>query len=284
MDFGSLQPDQDFVAIALQSEHNQVTPRALPDSGRDDGTMSGCCPSMVTPANAHILVIEDEEAIRELVAFHLHLGGFRFTGLSDGAEALQQIRERSFDLIILDVVLPTVDGLTLCQAIRKDGPNFDVPVLMLTARAEESDRVVGLDTGADDYLTKPFSVRELMSRIRALLRRPKSTWRSPSNERDLTISRLGVTIDPGRRRVTVDGQPVSLTPQEFGLLHLLASNPGIVFEREELLARVWRDEVFVTVRGVDTLVSRLRRKIERNPTEPTRVVTARGAGYKFGEE
>jgi DNA-binding response OmpR family regulator len=239
---------------------------------------------VLTPQNAHILVVEDDEAIRDLVSFHLQLGGFQFTAVGDGAAALPQIRESSFDLIILDVVLPRIDGLTLCETIRRAGPNSDVPIMMLTARAEESDRVVGLDSGADDYLTKPFGVRELMSRIRALLRRPKSTWRSPSRDRDLMISSLGVTIDPSRRRVTVDGQPVSLTPQEFTLLYLLASNPGIVFDREELLARVWRDEVFVTARGVDTLVSRLRRKIERDPSEPTRVVTARGAGYKFGDD
>jgi DNA-binding response OmpR family regulator len=230
----------------------------------------------------HILLVEDEEAIRELVSFHLRLAAFAYTAVCDGAQALRSAHQRPFDLIILDIVLPGVDGITVCQAIRAEGPNREIPILMLTARAEESDRVVGLDSGADDYLTKPFGVRELMARVRALLRRPKSTWRSPGRSREQpVVSHLGMTIDPTRRRVTVDGRIVSLTPQEFNLLYLLASNPGIVFEREEILARVWAGDVFVTVRGVDALVKRLRRKIEIDPAQPARVLTAWGTGYKF---
>ncbi len=229
-------------------------------------------------------MIEDEEAIRDLVSFHLRLADFEFTGVCDGNEALRTAQEQAFDLIIIDVVLPGLDGVTICQAIRKDGPNCEVPILMLTARADEADRVVGLDSGADDYLTKPFGVRELLSRVKALMRRPRSTWRSAARGRESpAVSNLGVTIDPTRRRVTVDSRVVALTPQEFSLLYLLASHPGVVFDREELLARVWEDDVFVTLRGVDTLVKRLRRKIEPDPTRPTRVVTAWGAGYKFGD-
>jgi DNA-binding response OmpR family regulator len=225
--------------------------------------------------------VEDDEAILNLVGFHLRLADFAFTAVSDGREALRVAQDRLFDLIVLDIVLPGMDGLTVCQAIRHDSPNSEVPILMLTARTEESDRVLGLESGADDYLTKPFGVRELIARLRALMRRPRSTWRSVT--RGQATSHLGVTIDPTRRRVTVDGGAVALTPQEFGLLHLLVSHPGIVFTREELIKRVWQGEVFITPRGVDTLIKRLRRKVERDPAQPTRILTTRGAGYKFGE-
>ena len=232
-------------------------------------------------AQAHVLIVEDEDAIRELVCLHLRLADFRYTTLVDGAEALRVAQGQPFDLIVLDVVLPGVDGVTICQAIRRGGPNREVPILMLTARAGEADRVIGLDSGADDYVVKPFSVRELVSRVRALLRRPRSTWRSGSE--GPTVSHLGVTVDPARRRVTVDREAIPLTPQEFNLLYLLASHPGIVFDRQDLLARVWDEHVFITVRSVDTLVKRLRHKIEIDPSQPTRIITARGTGYKFGE-
>ena len=239
---------------------------------------------METNHPPRVLLVEDEEAIRELVSFHLKLAGYDYTTVADGRQALCIADQREFDLIILDVVLPGVDGVTVCQAIRKDGPNREVPILMLTARADESDRVIGLDSGADDYLTKPFGVRELLARLKALLRRPKSTWRSPSRSKALSIvSHLGVTLDPTRRRVTVDDRIVALTPHEFNLLQLLIAHPGTVFERDEILARVWKDDVFVTVRGVDALVKRLRRKIEADPSQPKRVLTAWGSGYKFGE-
>ena len=154
---------------------------------------------------------------------------------------------------------------------------------MLTARGQETDKVVGLEIGADDYVTKPFSIREFLARINALMRRPRSTWRATTGTAEPTVSVLGVTIDPTRRRVTRDGDVVSLTPQEFSLLYLLASNPGIVFSRDELLTRIWYNGVFVTDRGVDTLVKRLRQKIETDPSRPTRIITVRGTGYKFGE-
>ena len=183
-------------------------------------------PQMSTPP-PRVLLVEDEEAIRDLVSFHLKLADFDYTTLADGNDALDLAQRREFDLIILDIVLPGVDGITVCQSIRREGPNREVPILMLTARAEEADRVVGLESGADDYLTKPFGVRELLARLKALLRRPKSTWRSPSRrpERDI-VSHLGVEIDPTRRRVTVDDRVIALTPHEFNLLHLLIAHPG----------------------------------------------------------
>ena len=231
-----------------------------------------------------VLLVEDEDAIRDLVSFHLKLADFEYTTVCDGNDALQLTQQREFDVIILDVVLPGVDGVTVCQSIRRRGPNREVPILMLTARAAESDRVVGLESGADDYLTKPFGVRELIARLKALLRRPKSTWRSATASAEPhLITHGGVTLDARKRRVTINDRPVALTPHEFSLLQLLLSQPGTVFERDEILSRVWNDDVFVTVRGVDALVKRLRRKIEDDPSQPKRVLTAWGTGYKFGE-
>jgi DNA-binding response OmpR family regulator len=236
-------------------------------------------------APMQVLVVEDEESIRELLQFHLELTGYTCTAVADGKEALHLAERQGFDLIVLDLVLPSLDGVSVCRAIRANGgPNRDVPLMMLTARREESDKVLGLESGADDYLTKPFSVREFLARVNALMRRPRSTWRAatPPGERR-TVSLLGLTIDPMRRRVTCDGRQVSLTPQEFNLVYVLASNPGVVFTREELLGRVWDSNVFVTDRGVDTLVKRVRRKIEKDPSHPRRILTERGSGYKFGE-
>lgn len=231
-----------------------------------------------------VLLVEDDKAIRDLVAFHLELAKYEVTATADGKEALTLSSERQFDLIVLDILLPGIDGVALCRSIRSEGPNSDVPILMLTARREESDKVLGLKSGADDYLTKPFGIRELMARLEALLRRPRSTWRTTARPREQpVVSLLGVTIDPQRHRVTCDGEPVALTPQEFNLLYLLASHPGVVFEREELLTRVWDEDVHITNRGVDTLVRRLRLKIEKDPRNPQRIVTVWGSGYKFGE-
>ena len=241
--------------------------------------------SLPAPATrSHVLLIEDEEPIRELIEFHLDLAGMDCTAVADGREALRLALQRPFDIVVLDLALPTVDGITLCRTFRRDGPNREVPILMLTARREESDKILGLDSGADDYMTKPFGIRELLARLGALLRRPRSTWRAhpPVAADSVVVSRLGISIDPARRRVTVDDCMAALTPHEFNLLYLLASRPGIVFSREELLKTVWPDDVNVTLRGVDTLVKRLRRKIERDPSQPERVITVWGAGYKFG--
>ena len=237
------------------------------------------------PDSARVLVVEDEEAIRDLICFHLDLVGYTCETAADGREALALAAREPFDVLVLDVVLPGLDGVTLCQAIRREGPNREVPIMMLTARRQEADKVLGLESGADDYLTKPFSVREFLARMAALMRRPRSTWRSAlAQAEQRPISLHGVVVDPRRRCVSCNGHGVSLTPQEFGLLYLLMSNAGIVFTRDELLAQVWQDRVFVTARGVDTLVKRLRRKIEKHPNQPTRIVTVRGAGYKFADE
>src|SRR5205809_410407 len=234
----------------------------------------------VTP---RVLVVEDEPNIRELVCLHLGLEGYACDSLGDGREALKRTEAERFDLLVLDVMIPGLDGLTLCRAVRNGRTNRDVPILMLTARREESDKVVGLESGADDYLTKPFGVRELVARARALLRRPRQTAADRAADEEQPVIVHGVEIDPARRRVRVDGRDVDLTDQEFRLLHLLATHAGIVFSREALLAKIWRGDTFVTVRSVDTLVKRLRRRVEPDPASPRYLLTVWGVGYKFAD-
>jgi len=234
-------------------------------------------------APQHILVVEDEPNIRELVCLHLRLEGYACDGLGDGREALERAEAERYDLLVLDVMIPGLDGLSLCRAIRNGRVNHDVPILILTARREESDKVVGLESGADDYLTKPFGVRELVARARALLRRPRQTAAMQARVDDQSLLVHGIEIDPARRRVSVEGRDVDLTDQEFRLLHLLAEHAGIVFSREALLGKIWRGDTFVTVRSVDTLVKRLRRRIEPDPANPRYLLTVWGVGYKFAD-
>lgn len=232
---------------------------------------------------SHVLVVEDDPHIRDLVALHLGLEGLTCTAVADGREALATLDARAFDLVVLDVMLPGVDGLTICRAMRRSGPNTGTPVLMLTARGEEADKVLGLETGADDYLAKPFGIREFVARVRALLRRPRTGPDAAAGDGGRIVTIHGVEIDPARRRVRVRGEGIELTAQEFRLLHLLATHPGIVFSREALLTKVWPDQTFVTPRSVDTLVKRLRRRIEADTDQPALVLTVWGAGYKFAD-
>jgi DNA-binding response OmpR family regulator len=240
----------------------------------------------------HVLIVEDDTHIRDLIVLHLGLEGLQTSAVADGREGLDRAASQAFDLIVLDLMLPGLDGISICRALRRTGPNQDVPVLMLTARREESDKVLGLESGADDYLVKPFGVRELVARVRALLRRPRASQiaaaaaaaapdTSLPSERSVHLH--GIEIDPARRRVRVRGDEVELTAQEFRLLHLLASHPGIVFSREALLSRVWPDHTYVTPRSVDTLVKRLRRRVEVDSAEPSLVLTIWGSGYKFAD-
>ena len=234
---------------------------------------------------ARVLVVEDEAHIRDLIVLHLGLEGLETTAVGDGPDALARASTQPFDLIVLDLMLPGIDGIAITRAIRRDGPNQDVPILMLTARREESDKVLGLESGADDYLAKPFGIRELVARVRALLRRPRRSQlqaeSQAAGERPLEIH--GLHIDPARRRVRVRGADVDLTAQEFKLLHVLASHPGIVFSREALLTRVWPDQTFVTERSVDSLVKRLRRRVEHDPADPKIILTVWGSGYKCAD-
>jgi DNA-binding response OmpR family regulator len=238
----------------------------------------------MSPDPVRVLVVEDEPNIRELVCLHLRHEGYECEPIGDGQSALEVAQAERFDLLVLDLMLPGLDGLSLCRAVRNGRVNADVPILMLTARGEEADKVVGLESGADDYLTKPFGVRELVARARALLRRPRNGGAaagSGASGEVLTIR--GIEIDVPRRKVRAAGRDVELTDQEFRLLHLLASHPGIVFSREALLSRIWRGDTFVTVRSVDTLVKRLRRRIELDPANPGFIQTVWGVGYKFAD-
>ena len=230
-----------------------------------------------------VLVVEDEPNIRELVCLHLGHEGYACDGVGDGAEALRRAEDERFDLLVLDVMIPGLDGLSVCRAVRNGRTNYDVPILMLTARREESEKVLGLESGADDYLTKPFGVRELVARARALLRRPRQSARVEPGDAVPPVRVRGIEIDSDRRRVSVEGRGVDLTDQEFRLLHLLATHAGIVFSREALLAKIWRGDTFVTVRSVDTLVKRLRRRIEADSAHPRFLLTVWGVGYKFAD-
>src|SRR5262249_6123606 len=235
-----------------------------------------------TAASRQALVVDDEAPVRELVRLHLGVAGFDVTELGDGARAVAIGRTARFDVIILDILLHDVDGITVCQALRAQGPNVDTPILMLTARDAESDKVVGVESGADDCITKPFGMRELMARIKALLRRYSRTAHM-SPDGPSVIERRGVLVDIDKRLATANGQAVDLTRQEFELLHLLLSRPGIVVSREALLSKVWGGGTYVTVRTVDTVISRLRRKLEVEPHDPELILTVWGVGYKCAD-
>lgn len=227
------------------------------------------------------LVVEDERHIRELLRLHLELAGFELEEVGDGRSALDRARATRVDLIILDVMLPGLDGVTVCRAIRSSGPNVATPILMLTARDGESDKVLGLESGADDYLTKPFGIRELLARIGAIMRRHRREESDPASAR--AVQSRHVSLDRDRRQAVIRGENVELTKQEFELLYLLAGRPGIVFSRTALLQQVWSGDTYVTDRTIDAVISRLRRKIERDPQDPELILTAWGVGYKFAD-
>jgi DNA-binding response OmpR family regulator len=228
---------------------------------------------------ARVLVVEDDEHIRDLVTLHLGVEGLQHVGVGDGNDALRLAREQAFDLIVLDLMLPGLDGVTLCRAIRRESMNVDTPILMLTARREESDKVLGLDSGADDYLTKPFGVAEFVARVRALLRRR----RGPASSHAGVVQAGALVVDPARRQARLDDRAIDLTAHEFDLLYVLASNRGIVFSRDALVQRVWGDGTHITDRSVDTLIKRLRKKIETDPANPAYILTVWGTGYKFAD-
>jgi DNA-binding response OmpR family regulator len=240
---------------------------------------------MATPANTfrRALIVEDEPSIREIVRLHLSLAGFETDEIADGHAALDRVRADRFDLVVLDVMLPGVDGVTLCRALRSGGPNQRAGVLMLTARDTEAEKVIGLESGADDYLTKPFGVREFMARVAAVLRRASGGLTEPDRRSTGIVTSADVTLDPDRRQARVRGDLVELTKQEFDILYLLASRRGIVFSRAAVIAKVWGGDTYVTERTVDSVVSRLRRKIEQDPNDPEMILTAWGVGYKFAD-
>jgi DNA-binding response OmpR family regulator len=242
--------------------------------------MSGSAPP--PGASARAFVVEDDPHIRELVVLHLELEGLTVVAAADGDEALRRLADEAFDVVVLDLMLPKVDGLTVCRAIRRNATNHAVPILMLTARRDEADKVLGLDSGADDYLTKPFGVAELAARVRALLRRAQSAAGPDAGAAMITAGPL--RVDPARRRAEIRGQAIDLTPHEFDVLSLLAANPGVVFSRRRLVDEAWPHDVHVTERSVDTVIKRLRQKIEVHPGEPDLILTAWGTGYRFADD
>jgi len=234
-----------------------------------------------TAPRRRILVVEDEAPIRELLRLHLSLAGFDIEEVAEGTAALERARSQKFDLIVLDVMVPGLDGITLCRAIRSQSVNMASAVLMLTARASEADTVLGLESGADDYVAKPFSIREMVARVGAILRRNERIDTPVGGGGLRHVRSRDVTLDPERREAIVRGRGVDLTKQEFDLLYLLAARPGIVFSRTALLTKVWTDDTYVTERTVDTVISRLRRKVEHDAQNPQLILTAWGVGYKF---
>jgi DNA-binding response OmpR family regulator len=224
-----------------------------------------------------ILIVEDDRRIATLVAKNLAAAGFDCRTVHDGESALREVERAIPALVVLDLMLPGIDGLEIARRLRRREEGRDLPILMLTARSSEGDKVLGLEIGADDYLTKPFSTLELVARVRALLRR------AAPDARAALLERGDLRIDPARRAVERDGAPVPLTTLEFDLLYVLASRPGRVFSREALLEHVWGEGRLVDDRSIDSLVSRLRRKLEPDPAHPAYVQTVWGAGYRFVE-
>lgn len=224
-----------------------------------------------------VLVVDDETPIVEAVAYNLRKEGFQALTASDAEQCLDIARAEKPDLIILDVMLPSASGFDVCRLLRKQN---DVPIIMLTARAEETDRVVGLELGADDYITKPFSMRELMARVKTVLRRTHTG--AISTESVVKVGNL--TVDPNRYEVTLGEKRIDLSPKEFDLLRFMATHPGQVFSRQSLLDRVWGADAYVEDRTVDVHIRWLREKIEVNASRPERLLTVRGVGYKFRSE
>jgi DNA-binding response OmpR family regulator len=227
-----------------------------------------------------ILLVDDEQPIQTLLSFPLERDGYEVVVAADGREALARYDEQPPDLVVLDVMLPRMDGLEVCRRLRAKGET--VPIIMLTAKSEEIDKVLGLELGADDYITKPFSMREFRSRVKAALRRAGMSRTETDDARPIEV--LGLRIDPAKRTVIRNGGTVATTFVEFEILTALASSPGRVFTRDMLLSRVWGDSAFRDPRTVDVHIRHLREKIETDPKEPDYIFTVRGVGYRFRDE
>jgi DNA-binding response OmpR family regulator len=226
-----------------------------------------------------ILLVDDERPVQKLLSYPLEKEGYEVVPALDGQEALDNFEQGQFDLVVLDIMLPKLDGLEVCRRLRAKS---SVPIIMLTAKAEEIDKVIGLELGADDYITKPFSMREFRSRVRAALRRAEM---SPDHETDEEpLARGGLRIDFAKRSTELDGGAVDLTYVEFEILSVLARHPGRVYTRDMLLDRVWGDSAFRDQRTIDVHIRHLREKIERDPKNPEYLLTVRGVGYRFRDE
>ncbi len=228
-------------------------------------------------SNELVLVVDDEKTLVKALSFNLEKEGFRVDQAYDGEEALRKVFEIKPDIVVLDLMLPEVDGFEVCRRIRK---KLDVPIIMLTARGEDIDKVLGLELGADDYLTKPFNSRELVARIKAILRR--STVRDEESKKQIQIGDL--QVDLLQHRVRMGSREVNLTSKEFALLGFLASNAGNVYSREQLLEQVWGYDYYGDVRTVDVHIRHLREKLENDPGNPELIITVWGTGYKIRED
>jgi DNA-binding response OmpR family regulator len=230
----------------------------------------------MAPGQARILLVDDEQAVQTLLTYPLRKEGYEVVAAVDGQEALDRFAEQRFDLVVLDLMLPKLDGIEVCRRLRT---RSQVPIIMLTAKGDEVDKVAGLEMGADDYITKPFSVREFRSRVKAALRRGNMAGRGPGGEEPIQAGEL--ELDFERRAVSVRGADVQLTYVEFEIAAALASAPGRVFSREMLLEHVWGDSTYRDPRTVDVHIRHLREKIETDPKHPEYLFTVRGVGYRF---
>ena len=234
-----------------------------------------------------ILIVDDEKAIVDILEFNLKREGYETLKAYDGREGLRMGREENPDLILLDIMLPHMDGFEVCKTLRDGGSN--VPIIMLTAREEETDKVFGLESGADDYITKPFSMRELMARVRSNMRRGQmaaapAAPAEPQTDADGGVVQIReLTVDFPRRSVSKGGKELDLTQREFELIRFLALSPGKVISRQELMRQVWQYDYYGDLRAVDVAVRRLREKLEKNPADPEYVMTRRGVGYYLAE-
>jgi DNA-binding response OmpR family regulator len=229
-------------------------------------------------ATARILLVDDEQPVQKLLSFPLEKEGYEVVPALDGQEALTRFESERFDLVVLDIMLPKVDGLEVCRRLRAKS---SVPIIMLTAKAEEIDKVLGLEIGADDYITKPFSMREFRSRVRAALRRAEMGQQDGGDE---PLDRGDLHIDLAKRTTELGGEPVQLTYVEFEILSVLARHPGRVYTRDMLLDRIWGDSAFRDQRTIDVHIRHLREKLEADPRNPEYLLTVRGVGYRFRDE
>jgi DNA-binding response OmpR family regulator len=232
----------------------------------------------VADRSARILLVDDEQSIQTLLSYPLRKEGYDVVQATDGRQALDRFDEQMFDLVILDLMLPKVDGLEVCRQLRSRSP---VPIIMLTAKSDEIDKVVGLELGADDYITKPFSLREFSSRIKAALRRAEMSKDAELSQEESPLEIRDLRIDFAKRSVRVLGRDVELTFVEFEILSALARAPGRVFTRDMLLARIWGDSAYRDPRTIDVHIRHLREKIERDAKDPEYLFTVRGVGYRF---
>jgi DNA-binding response OmpR family regulator len=230
------------------------------------------------PDSSTILLVDDEDSVQKLLTYPLERDGFRVVSARDGEEALARFAEEAVDLVVLDIMLPKLDGLEVCKRLRAES---SVPIIMLTARDDEFDTVLGLELGADDYITKPFSIREFRSRVRALLRRAGASRRDVPEAEPLKAGVLQLDLD--RREARVNGRSLELTYVEFELLRTLVAQPGKVFSRRALLQAIWGDSAYREPRTIDVHVRHLREKVEEDPGEPELILTVRGAGYRLRE-